>query len=379
MAINCLHFTLKVDIYNKMRRFLVLICFTQSAFFGFSQLSAPKYVNEFLAIGQGARGLGMGNTQAAIVNDATAGYWNPAGLLHIKDKYAITLMHSENFAGIVQNDYVAFSTSYDSSSRIGLSVIRVGVDDIPNTINLIDDNGVINYDNVTSFGVSDYAFTGSYAQKSNLIKGLAIGVNAKIIYRHVGPFANAWGFGMDVGGQFERKGWLFGIMARDITTTTTYWTYNTSLVEDVFLATGNDIPQNSAEIALPRVVFGLAREFLVRDKVHVLAAVVFDFTTDGKRNTLIYSNPFSIDPHAGVEISYKKLVYLRGGFNNFQREKGFVGLTGEQQTPDKWVFQPNFGVGLNIYKVNIDYALTRMATQQDGLYSHIFSINFVIH
>ena len=345
----------------------------------FGQLSAPKYVNEFLAIGQGARGLGMGNTQSAIVNDATAGYWNPSGLLNIKDKHAVTLMHSENFAGIVQNDYIAYSTEYDSSSRIGLSVVRVGVDDIPNTINLIDDNGVINYDNITSFGVSDYAFIGSYAKKSNLIEGLSIGVNAKIIYRHVGPFANAWGVGMDVGGQFQRKGWLFGIMARDITTTTTYWTYNTEIVEDVFIATGNDIPQNSAEVALPRFVLGTGKEFIIREKVSVLASADIDITTDGKRNTLVKTGIFSIDPHAGVEVSYKKIIFLRGGANNLQKEKGFVDLTGEKQTDDVWVFQPNFGIGLKIKNINIDYALTRMATQQDGLYSHIFSINFVLN
>lgn len=384
-----------------MNKIVVLIFSFLIVVSSFSQISAPKYVNEFLSIGQGARGLGLGNTQSAIVNDATAGYWNPAGLLHLKDKHAVTLMHSENFAGIVQNDYIAYSTEYDSTSRIGLSVIRVGVDDIPNTLNLIDDNGVINYDNVTSFGVSDYAFIGSYAKKSNLIVGLSLGVNAKIIYRHVGPFANAWGFGMDVGGQYEHNGWLFGLMARDITTTTTYWTYNTSLVEDVFLATNNDIPQNSAEVALPRLVFGVGKEFIIRNKVHLLSSIDVDVTTDGKRNTLIYSNPFSIDPHAGLELSYKKIVYVRGGFNNLQKEKGFIRYQTEldtdgneiillddngdriideaSKTDGKWVFQPNFGVGLNIKKINIDYALTRMATQQDGLYSHIFSINFVIN
>ena len=39
-----------------------------------------KYSNEFLNIGAGARGLAMGNAQVASVEDATSGYWNPAGL-----------------------------------------------------------------------------------------------------------------------------------------------------------------------------------------------------------------------------------------------------------------------------------------------------------
>ena len=45
-----------------------------------SAQNAPKYSNEFLYIGVGARGLGMGGAQAASVNDITSGYWNPAGL-----------------------------------------------------------------------------------------------------------------------------------------------------------------------------------------------------------------------------------------------------------------------------------------------------------
>ena len=39
-----------------------------------------KYSNEFLNIGAGARGLAMGGAQIASAKDATAGYWNPAGL-----------------------------------------------------------------------------------------------------------------------------------------------------------------------------------------------------------------------------------------------------------------------------------------------------------
>ena len=44
-----------------------------------------KYSNEFLNIGAGARGLAMGSAQVASVQDGTAGYWNPAGLIGVKD------------------------------------------------------------------------------------------------------------------------------------------------------------------------------------------------------------------------------------------------------------------------------------------------------
>ncbi len=43
---------------------------------------APKYSNEFLAVGVGARSLGMANAQTGITNDVTSAYWNPAGLVN---------------------------------------------------------------------------------------------------------------------------------------------------------------------------------------------------------------------------------------------------------------------------------------------------------
>ena len=61
-----------------------------------------KYSNEFLNIGAGARGLAMGSAQIASVSDGTAGYWNPAGLVNIKDNPQLNLMHAEYFAGIPQ-------------------------------------------------------------------------------------------------------------------------------------------------------------------------------------------------------------------------------------------------------------------------------------
>src|SRR6187431_1641362 len=66
-----------------------------------------KYSNEFLNIGAGARGLAMGNAQVASVNDATAGYWNPAGLTGVKDFPMAGIMHADYFAGIAKYDYAS--------------------------------------------------------------------------------------------------------------------------------------------------------------------------------------------------------------------------------------------------------------------------------
>jgi len=180
--------------------FLLLITqFLTISVFG----SAPKYSNEFLSLGVGARAFGMSNVQTAIVNDVTASYWNPAGLTKIKSDRQLSLMHAEYFAGIAKYDYGAIAMPLDSNRRLAFSLIRFGVDDIPNTIELIDVNGNIDYSKITSFSVADYAFILSYADKVNNKVGLSYGVNAKIIHRIVGDFAKAWGFGVDVGLQLD--------------------------------------------------------------------------------------------------------------------------------------------------------------------------------
>src|ERR1035437_6062581 len=137
---------------------------------------APKYSNEFLAIGVGARSFGMSNSCVASVNDITSGYWNPAGLLGIKNDMQIGLMHSEYFAGIAKYDYGAVSRRLDSSSVLAFSMIRFGVDNIPNTTELIDASGNVNYDKITQFSAADYAFVLSYARTPK-IKGLKLGAN----------------------------------------------------------------------------------------------------------------------------------------------------------------------------------------------------------
>ncbi|MBL4594352.1 MAG: PorV/PorQ family protein [Flavobacteriales bacterium] len=337
----------------------------------FSQ-SAPKFSNEFLSIGVGARALGMSNSYVTTVNDVTSGYWNPAGLTQIKKDFQISLMHAEYFAGIAKYDYGAFAANIDSSSAFAFSIVRFGVDDIPNTTQLIDADGNIDYDRITSFSVADYAFMFSYARKSK-IKGLRYGVNVKIIYRQVGDFAKAWGFGLDAGIQYDLKKWKLGLMARDVTSTFNAWSF--SLNEEtiaVFNATGNEIPENSTEITLPKVILGIGREVKISNKFDILGEIDFDFSTDGKRNVLITGDPVSIDPHMGIEVGYSKMVFLRLGVGNFQKVTDIL-------NNDKITYQPNFGIGIQFRGIAIDYAFSDIGDQSDALYSNIFSLRFDIN
>jgi|TARA_B110000046_G_C13000686_1_gene402015 hypothetical protein len=338
----------------------------------FTNAQAVKYSNEFLAIGVGGRALGISKATIATVSDATAGYWNPAGLTGLKKDFSVGLMHSEYFAGIAKYDYAAIATKLDDKSSIAFSYIRFGADDIPNTINLIDNNGRVNYDNITSFSAIDNAFFLSYARKTG-IEGLSIGLNAKVIYRKIGDFAQAWGFGIDLAGQYELKKWHFGAVLRDATSTFNAWSYSLDQnTIDVFQKTGNEIPENGLELTLPRLILGVGREFEIK-KFTVLPEFNFVTTFDGQRNALIQGDPVSIDPYFGMEIGYAKIVYLRGGAGNFQKVKAEVGDF------KKTTFQPNIGIGLSLKGVTIDYALTDVGDQSVALYSNVFSLSIDIN
>lgn len=355
-----------------MKNFKTLVTTFILSSCGFISAQAPKYSNEFMSIGLGGRSLGMANSCVSSVGDVTSGYWNPAGLLGIKNDMQVGLMHSEYFAGIAKYDYGSLARRLDSSSTFALSVIRFGVDNIPNTTELIDAAGNVDYDKITQFSAADYGFVLSYARTPK-VKGLRLGGSAKVIRRVVGDFAGAWGFGLDAGAQYELSGWKFGAMARDITTTFNAWSFSlTDKMKEVFAATGNEIPSNSLELTLPRLILGASRQVELRKDLTLLAEANFDLTFDGMRNVLIKSDPISTDPHFGLEFGYKGMAFLRGGILNIQKEKD---VTGKGIT----TMQPNFGIGVKLGRIVLDYARTDIGDLSAAQYSHIFSLRLDIN
>lgn len=327
-----------------------------------------NYSNEFLNIGVDAAALGMSKAVVATTNNVNASYWNPAGLVGIED-YQGSLMHSSYFAGIANYNHAAFAMPIDKESAIGISVIRFGVDDILNTTALIDNDGNIDFNRISLFSAADYAFNFSYAR--NLIfKDLKLGVNAKLIRRIIGDFAASWGFGFDVGLQFERNSWKFGIMARDITTTYNSW----AIDEEEFESIRNAIPgQNqelpeTTEITKPKLQLGVAKDFKIGRFFNLQSE--FDLNIRFEQTNDIFSSEIaSIDPALGLQLDYEKLVYLRLGVGNFQ-------YTTEFDNSKSLSTQPNFGVGFNYKGIQVDYALTNIGSVGNALFSNIFSITF---
>ncbi|HSU28175.1 MAG TPA: PorV/PorQ family protein [Chitinophagaceae bacterium] len=334
-----------------------------------------KYSNEFLNIGAGARGLAMGSAQVASVNDGTAGYWNPAGLVYVKDHPQLSLMHAEYFAGIGKYDYVSIVFPATSSKRtIGITGLRFAVDDIMNTLFLVEPDGSINYNNIQAFSSADYAFLVSFAQKlkETETKNINFGLNAKIIHRSVGKFAKAWGFGIDAGLQFTNKKWKFGITARDMTSTFNAWSFTfTEREKEVLYLTNNEIPVKSTEMTAPRLVLGVSHDWQLGKKTSLLAELNLDLTFDGKRNTLISADPVSADPKLGLELNVNNVFFLRAGINNFQRALADGDTVNQKKV---WIYQPCAGAGFKISNVTIDYAFTNLANQSNPLFTHVFSL-----
>ena len=333
-----------------------------------------KYSNEFMTLGVGAKGLALANTQVAMSKDVTSGYWNPAGLGFVEKNYQLSLMHAEYFASIAKYDYAAFSARIDKNQAIGLTVLRFGVDGIPNTTQLIDNQGNINYDRISYFTAADWGILLSYGRTFAQVEGLSFGANVKVIRRRIGNFAGAWGFGLDAGLQYRIKKWSLGLVIKDLTSTFNAWSFNLSEeMTEAFIKTGNSLPENGLEYTLPRLLFGFGRDFNLGKGFTFMATMDLDMSFDGKRNELISSKVLNIDPHLGIEFGFKNIIFIRGGLGNMQLEPDF-------ENKKHFTCQVNLGVGVNIKDiVTIDYAFCDVGDVSMALYSNIFSLKIMIN
>ena len=317
-------------------------------------------------IGVDAASFGMANATTASSANVNSGYWNPAGLLAIEDNQ-LSIMHASYFANIANYDYGAFAMPLDDRSAVAISLIRFGVDDILNTTQLIDDQGNIDYSRISLFSTADYGITFSYARALPL-DGLNIGVNAKVIRRVIGDFASSWGFGLDLGIQFNKNDWKFGAMVRDITTTFNAWAIDEekfSEIQGAVNGQNQELP-DTMEITIPKLNLGVSRKFIFHYDYVLLTEIDFNFRF-AETNDLVSNSFASFTPAVGLEFGYIDLVFVRAGVGNFQ---SITQLDGNNSLG----FQPNIGIGFKYKGIQVDYALTDLGDQSAALYSNIFSI-----
>lgn len=273
---------------------------------------ATRYAGEFLRIGVGARALGMGSAFMGLSDDGTAAYWNPAGLATL-DHREITAMHAEQFGSIVQYDFLSYVMPIGDPGRarqaLGFSLVRLGVDQIPDTrgLSIIDQNGngkfdypedrlVVDESNFVFDSDNDVAFLLSYAREVK--PGLSVGGNFKYIRQWLGDSLRSNGFGLDAGALWVGpRGWSAGARLSDATTTRILWNTGTS------------------EFIAPALRVGAAKTRAFASRRHVVTAaldVQVGFS-DERLSSQAHLGGVTFEFHPGLEYWIERRLALRAG------------------------------------------------------------------
>lgn len=150
----------------------------------------------FLRTGVGARAYGLGNAYTALAGDATAGYFNPAGLSRI-NKWSFSSMLSADMFADRNFNYLALAGSFNWGS-LGASWINAGITDVELTDGSTED-------------YMDNYFLISYANCQNAFHW---GVNLVIANNKV---AEETGVGGDLGFQIDlHDDARIGLMAQSL-------------------------------------------------------------------------------------------------------------------------------------------------------------------
>lgn len=209
-----------------------------------------SHAAEFLSHGVGARALGMGSAFVAIADDSTATYWNPAGLTDVEN-HSFSAMYSDTFGssdgsfitnGLVNYNFVNYVHQIEGIGSLGLSWIRLGVDDIPRTTFIdIDNNGKLgDYQDINGNGVKDTGepyidrptVAGYFSNTDNALlisyardiqSAISVGGSVKLLKQSIFDYSGS-GFGIDLGFIFTPyKGVRLGTMLLDATGTQIRW------------------------------------------------------------------------------------------------------------------------------------------------------------
>jgi hypothetical protein len=271
---------------------------------------------EFLKIAVGGRAAALGDAFVAVANDASALYWNPAGLVQFKDDQ---VLFSHNVWVVdINHDFFGAVYHLDESNAFGVSFTSLSMQDMPVTTEF-QPFGTGEY-----FGYSDIAVALSYSRK--MTDQFSFGGTVRYIEETLDKLK------------------MRGVM---IDLGTYYWTgLGTSRFAVAVSNFGNQLAPDGKVVLIgkrsnsqwqafsPPTVFriGFAFEPFEDEFNKVTASIQLNHPNDNSENV-----------STGLEYSWKKMFYLRGGYKINVEEQNY-----------------SFGAGVNVpvsfANVTVDYS-----------------------
>ena len=317
-----------------IRAGLVAVVFTLFAI----SLYADEYAGESLAIGVGARALGMGGAFVAVADDASTSYWNPAGLVNVKGVEVSDVKLTQSFNNQIDTKYTYVNLVYNVSNDVGafgVAWLNQGIGNIQITDSLGNLLGTAE--------TADNAIFLSYAR--NLIEGFSIGLSGKLLLGNypatVGPAGaaslssiNYSGGGLDAGLYLNMatlssslQGLSLGVNFQDIYTVMNWGSVGSGI--NAFLGGAEQVNLN--------VKAGLAYNFPLDFLKQMKSEFILAADVDTVYQTLI---------HVGAEYWWNRMIGIRGGLEEYSAISQGV----QQQA--SWTI----GASLRWYFIGLDYA-----------------------
>lgn len=320
---------------NLIIPFILCLCFlsalraqTESNVSNVATTAAP-----FLEIGVGARAIAMGGAFVATANDASALYWNPAGVGRLT-RPEILFVHTDWIAG-VNFDFAGAILPLGRIGTLGASLTSLSMKDMMvRTIEQPEGTGEF-------FHIGDMALMLTYGFK--LTERFAMGFNAKYIYQKIWE-ETAQGFAVDIGSIFTTglHGMRIGAALTNFGTDLQMTGKNLLVYHDIdpYHLGNNDrifAQLQTDKWPLPlNFQAGVAME-LFQTPTHRLTTAVEAMHPINNTESM----------NLGFEYGFKELFFLRGGYRNLFLRDGEEG--------------PTFGAGFSHrfpggFQINIDYA-----------------------